>query len=801
MPVIKEYTSQYRASGEFGGRRASAEDFIGSGESSSFLDGLDLKKIGDATQDVAKFLHEEDVAKEVADAQVRVAQSRVAFTNQFDQKKENAVPGDQNFATSFRDEMSGYYEELKGGYKYKKAQQYVDLHGSTMTGEFFGQSLKFQVSQAKELAKDQLKMTTAARHQTLQADPSAYKSVNDSMFFDIEAGVGGARYLGAHKDSYRLEQQQGNAKVVADITAFNPKFRAQYLASTAGVLPPEIAAKRSAFTAQDESAMAAQMDKMQNEGKSAEEIVAFASSKTPWAMVAITDKAGGTASYAPPSVDKQYPDWYKDLTPEARINFEQQLAAYQKQETAVVSHTQDSRIKDALAWSEANGGGAMPGAITSAEILDPLKRRAYEIHTTAISKATSLVNATVEEQAKYIKSTLETIEPDVPGAYATKAQVTESLGRFFENANKERLKDPVSQAMKTNFSTANPITPITDAAADKLVDPIRNRIGQMKAVTSVYGSDYKLLTNPEAEMLRKNLEGMPSDVLTNWVKTMRDGVPADDFMTVMQQVSPNDKALLAISSISTSYFGRDKRDEVADVMARGRSRMNEVLKGATNEAERARKSTLLPSYSDVSRAFSAYAGNVGELPPNAIDRYIEAATAHYVGSSKNSAANMSLSDKEVKDSNLKELTKSFDAVVGKPSVVGASSVLRPFGLDDATFTNMRKNSINGVIVASLGPGDKAQPLQEGEYSLMNVAGGKYQIVVGGVPLTSGEGDARKPVLFDPKEPSTYSNEGRSATSATPPAAGIAGGAWTGGLRDTNLQPSPVTPRSTWRKDQ
>lgn len=142
MPVIREYTPQYRAVGDASGRRASGEDFMSGSQDSSFLSGIDFKPIGDATQVIAKYLYERDEAKEVSDAHAKMAEAQADWAINYQKRVDNARPGD-SITELLKADMEDYYAKMGEGFKYTKTQDYIKRQGAINTKTMLGHAVHF----------------------------------------------------------------------------------------------------------------------------------------------------------------------------------------------------------------------------------------------------------------------------------------------------------------------------------------------------------------------------------------------------------------------------------------------------------------------------------------------------------------------------------------------------------------------------------------------------------------------------------------------------------------------------------
>jgi hypothetical protein len=259
----------------------------------------------------------------------------------------------------------------------------------------------------------------------------------------------------------------------------------------------------------------------------------------------------------------------------------------------------------------------------------------------------------------------------------------------------------------------------------------------------------------EAKNLKATIDRLPPKDLANWINDVSRGVSDKDALkAVFRQIAPNDRALVAASDILVSKTATpEKARSDTDAILLGRDIMGAVPKGKGAEQEKGFSKAALPTPSDVGNEISRYAG-ILNIPEGVLDTYREAIMAHYIGTgrSQNSNADLSLNDKDLKQANVKALHKSIDAVMGAKeggfvgTKAGSTVVLRPYGMDGATFQNNVQQQVDAIYQGKY---------RWGEYSLTHATNGVgYMVNVAG----------KEPVYIDPTQ-KLYSDENMNITKS------------------------------------
>jgi hypothetical protein len=147
-------------------------------------------------------------------------------------------------------------------------------------------------------------------------------------------------------------------------------------------------------------------------------------------------------------------------------------------------------------------------------------------------------------------------------------------------------------------------------------------------------------------------------------------------------------------------------------------------KGDTDE-EKAFQKALIPSKEQVRTLVGSTLKGV-MIPPDAVDAISEYVMAYYIGNkirTEGGGTNTKLTGADTDAiANRKAFTEAIETVLGKPSKVNGSNVLRPWGMTDGDFQARTKSLI-----------EQNYPDMESA-GLLNVNGsGKYELLEGGVP--------------------------------------------------------------------
>lgn len=448
----------------------------------------------------------------------------------------------------------------------------------------------------------------------------------------------------------------------------------------------------------------------------------------------------------PLAVDEtKLPSWYGDMSAESKDRFLREALQLTKQERAVADQALSRTIQDHQSELLMYGGKLKSQPLPQAAFIGkPLEWEKYTAMLKAGEKIQTITNAPEAEQVRLLES-MKPQHSAIPGVFDYQTDLYTKAVKMVGEINKKRQEDPIGFASSSGFSNDNPIQPIQTTDPQQLSQALIARDPQASAVSKAYNTPFKMLTKSEAEFLRKSFDQMDTGSQGDWIGTVRGALPPEKFRAVIEQMSNGDKALMAAGIIASSQYGGDTRDADADSILVGRNALTRALKGGGNEQERAFKAAGLPNAGDAYKLASRQLQGLIGIPEAQKEAMIETAMAHYIGESlkRNSFSSMGLSGPD-STNNQQAFLKSLKAVA-PVSKIGASTVLRPYGMQDAQF----QEQMDANVLTRF-------RLQRGQYSVM-MSGGGYQVVAGGVPVGT-------PFKLQPI--GNYSNEGYANGMAT-----------------------------------
>jgi hypothetical protein len=362
-----------------------------------------------------------------------------------------------------------------------------------------------------------------------------------------------------------------------------------------------------------------------------------------------------------------------------------------------------------------------------ASIQDPAERQTYEASLAAMGAIERNGNLPYEEQI----AKLQKLQPEIgtgqePGVYAKQQAIYTNAIAIANRIEAERRADPGRSAYSQGFSTDSPIVPIKDFSDPaKFAEESKVRGPQMDAFNSHFktGKGDQLM-NDEAANLKSLLNNMPAKDLATWIDTYANGVNDPKRVAqVFSQVAKGDASLIAAAIIAAPNLAsyQKKADDMNAILF-GRSIIKMNQKGEDNEDVKGVKGLVVPSADEVAKQIASYAGKINLLPDQ-YAAYTEAVRAHFVGASVGqSITNNDFKDEKNGEANISRLQKSIDAVMGKPTQAGNSSVIRPYGMDENSFINAVQSEVSQAF------NDK---YRYGEYSLRSMSDGRYIVSIGG----------------------------------------------------------------------
>lgn len=449
--------------------------------------------------------------------------------------------------------------------------------------------------------------------------------------------------------------------------------------------------------------------------------------------------------------------WYEDLNPEQRVRLLNMAEQRQRKEQAVADRARDSAVKDQDAYFAKTL--KMPDSVVNASAFtDIAERQAYESKLQAQMVVSGVADEPYDVQARAVEKLKPTYDSGVePGVYAKQEMIYTQAQKILLEANKQRINDPIGIAYQRSFSTSNPIQPIEDFSDPaKIADVLKIRAPQAQAVNESYrtGKNWILMKN-EAENVNRQFATMNYQARADYLDSIREGIGSDAYRAFVGQVWAGNKA------VEAAGYMMDKAPDVtvkgmtgqaiAQTMLIGEQAMNRAVgKGDTDE-EKAFQKALIPSKTEVRNLMGVTLKGV-MIPPDAFDAISESVMAYYIGSkirNEGGGTNTTISGSDSQAiANKKAFVEAIETVVGKPSEINGSNVLRPWGMTDGDFKDIAK-----TLVQQNHPGME-------NAGLLNVNGvGLYELVEGGIPTGK--------MIDVTKANANYGNEGRLAPILTP----------------------------------
>jgi hypothetical protein len=167
MARIPTYTPQVEATGQIGGRGATANDF---GSSAAGYLGAGMIDAGDTLYKVAE-------QNEVATATTQLAKFRSEQTVALKQKMATSPAGDPSFASSFTEQMQDQLTKIGGNFSTRGGQMAFQRMAGETSASLSEAAGSYQVLSAGFKAKQDYLGALDANRNTLLADPTQFDSV------------------------------------------------------------------------------------------------------------------------------------------------------------------------------------------------------------------------------------------------------------------------------------------------------------------------------------------------------------------------------------------------------------------------------------------------------------------------------------------------------------------------------------------------------------------------------------------------------------------------------------------------
>lgn len=816
---VREYERQFGARLADPGRRATPEDM-------GFAGGLQDLAQGIGAGAAIMQRHEEN--REIADAQVKMAEADAVWDEKRRQLHAEAQPG-VSTATKIKEDMTGYFTQMAGNYKTDAARKYVQLHGTRLTTANVNQSAAFDVDLAVKDRFNKIDGIFDVTSKMVNAEPASYQARKDAILFDAKNRVGVFDMPGDARVQVALDKEvqhrvEGLAYMAAQGDIQNPAVRGMIVGSVKkefksatnlsfdDVFGRLIHAESGGVHKKDGKLIASPKGAqgisqvMPNTGRdpgygvaplqndSQEEYIRFgrdylkamhkefngdmrmalaAYNAGPGAVKAAVKMNGQewlssmpqeTQQYVqkisgnsvevdivekPPAMD-QKPAWWDDLSPESQVRVTNMARELDRKEKRVADAALKSTIKDVEAYISLHAK-VPPNLPPASSFTDPAELQTFNAMIEAARQVEVVADSPVAQQQAMLEKMKPQYGVDEPGVFAHKENIYRAAERQIKQINEQRVKDQVGTAYSRGFSSASPIMPIEKYDADSLVTDLTKRFPQSKAIADNAGLKFKPLMNAEAAAIGQQINSMTPEQLSSWIDRLVNGVSdKESLRAVFRQAAPNDKAFTVAADIALSNeVPMEKSNTDMNAILFGRMVMNSSVKGAGNEQEKSYKNSRLPSHSDSLKQIQRYAGSLN-MPEGQLEALAEAVTAHYIGTSlaKDTNQNLDLTDKDFGTKNTDRFNQSIEAIMGNKgggtvgTKTGSTTVLRPYGMDDATFRNNVQTQVDMAFNGKY---------KWGEYSLLTTPDGRYTVNIAG----------QAPVVINPSE-RPYRSEGFSA---------------------------------------
>lgn len=633
---------------------------------------------GDALGQVGVSLEkyqEEQKNREVEDAQLKMVQARQQWSETYLKRSAEAPPGDMSMADTMRSEMNDYFEKMGEGYQSAEARRYVQLHGTSMTTGFVTKSLEFQRSRAGQYAAEQVKTATTTAQYIVSADPSQYAATVAPLKADINNGVGVYRHLANNPAKERLirDSVDGIAMSAAASAIRDPQVRAQIL----GQYPTDGVKKVD---------------------------------------------------------DAALPDYFRELSANDRLKVVDQARRYQKQEDDTARKALVMQVRNHEAYISLNGHPPPRN-----EQLTPLDFKDDEEGWSTYNAMIMAGDAVGRASEMPFNQGFEEIQKLRPGegqlddpSYAAKVKLYDQAVKLYADRVKNIIEDPVQMAINEDFAPGTGgITDITVDDPSKWTEEILTRMPQSQALADNYEMPLKILTKREAKAMRQTLDRMPVDQQLDLMVGLSQKDPSL-ITPLFDQIAPGDATLRASAGIMAAPAGAVQNDETRDqtsgYILLGRNLMA-LPGGKGTEGEKAVLKGQLPSTRDmldVVNGISDY-DNMSIEFVKTMPEMMEAVKAHYVGK----LASQGVSNFDI-DEHRSEFKDSLKSVIGEPSEIGQTKVIKPWGMSENDFQESVRIRVS---------------LPYGTYGLRKPAGAPasvYEVIRGGV--TQMYVDLDRPVL-------------------------------------------------------
>lgn len=615
MPKIRQYTQQTTAQGGISTRQATASDF-GFGDA--------LRQVGESIDQY----QEKQKNQEVEDAQLKMVQARQQWSETYLKRKAETPPGDLSMAGTLRSEMNDYFGKMGENYKSEEARRYVQLHGTSMTTDFFTKGLEFQRAKAGQYALENVKTATTTAQDIVSADPSQYAATVAPLKADINNGVGVYSHIANNPAKERLIRNSVD----------------------------EIAMSASASAIRDPNVRAQILGQYPNDSVKAVD-------------------------------DSVLPDYFRELSADDRLRIVDQARRYQKQEDGTARKALVMQVRNHEAYISLNGHPPPRSEqLTATDFKDDVDGwSTYSAMITAgdvVGRASEMpFNQGFDEIQKLRPGEGDLNDP----AYSAKVQLYDQAVKLYANRVKTIIDDPVQVAINEDYAPGTGgITDITVEDPSKWTEEILTRVPQAQSLAENYELPLKILTKREAIAMQRTIDKLPVDQQLDLMKGLSQKDPSI-ITPLFDQIAPGDATLRASAGIVAAPEGavqnNENRDQTAGYILLGRNVMS-LPKGKGRDGEKSVLKGQLPTTRDmldVVNGISDY-DNMSIEFVKTMPEMMEVVKAHYVGK----LASKGVSNFDI-DEHRSEFKDSLKSVIGEPSKFGQTKVIKPWGMSENNF--------------------------------------------------------------------------------------------------------------------
>lgn len=345
-----------------------------------------------------------------------------------------------------------------------------------------------------------------------------------------------------------------------------------------------------------------------------------------------------------------------------------------------------------------------------------------------------------------INTRLATLDPSKlqlpPGALSDAIEFTKVAKSYADAFIKQREQDPIKFATNNGFAGVKNFSSVEPATFGV---ELKSRAVAAGAISQTYGTKLTMLSDDESKKLGEYIKGLPTNKVVGddktitqqeWLANVRSQVDQPTFRQLTSELFKDDRSLSYAASImasptpSTVYSvassaggKRYNKDEIASAIAEGnrwRSQVKQRTKDATDPNARD-----MPTDGETAQVFTEWLGGAKmDIDPERAAIMRDVATSHFVGLrvKTGGGGNLKLGKDAEHKANRDAFKESLNIVFGKPSKIGESAVLRPFGMEEAPFLEAVDKRVR----------EQDPTLMRGEYGMSYAgSGNKYRVMRNG----------------------------------------------------------------------